>query len=720
MSTTTANPGTITVRLDRLFVPENIREDDEEFIARLQRSVKARGKIITPIEVIDADPTVHGDAYDYVLVAGFRRVEVAHRLGHDTVPGGYGDAEHEHTDRAVENMVRSGLNPYEEAVAIQRLLAEGKSEEQAAELLGMSKSLVTRRVKLLELPDAAQRLVGDGTLSLAAVDPMRTIVQANPALLDAVVEFIEDYGEEIAPDDFAHTPLSILAAAVEASERDVFAEPLGEVPLKSTDLLPDDAPTVALLSKARELHKQIHRFSLGDPHIRFTEAEVDRARAAGVLLEYGEETPLVTDLDVYRDLCRTAIAAAVNTLTQQATERTEEEKSIFGAPGEKAKPAPDDEQTILEKKYRADMRAHAASAHGANLALGDSLKKGLTVVDTDDINVAQFFVYGLLSRNHAGDYHRETVVSAIALRGIRLVIGDFREDKTKILKDKSRGALRIDYGDGTTHANQTHWMWDYLDGARSAGELYGRALVVIAAEQYAMREVLPASQQAEPLRWPSHNDTAMTALTKLAGPHIAETLQALAKAISATAHEHKDALKALGSNDTEADAEQDATDSEQDATDADGHAVARTRALSLIQERPGITIPELAARMGVKQNCLYRVLPTLEDEGKVSKQGRGWHATDAETIGEERGPATLPGLAVDAQDHAVGADEPEGGNGAEQLVAPVDASTIQPPNEGPAPMPDLPDENLPEADDLPDEVVPDAADVLDAGAEIDF
>jgi hypothetical protein len=30
--------------------------------------------------------------------------------------------------------------------------------------------------------------------------------------------------------------------------------------------------------------------------------------------------------------------------------------------------------------------------------------------------------------------------------------------------------------------------------------------------------------------------------------------------------------------------------------------------------------------MGIKQNYLYRVLPGLQTEGKVRKQGRGWHA----------------------------------------------------------------------------------------------
>ena len=48
------------------------------------------------------------------------------------------------------------------------------------------------------------------------------------------------------------------------------------------------------------------------------------------------------------------------------------------------------------------------------------------------------------------------------------------------------------------------------------------------------------------------------------------------------------------------------------------------QALSLVTESPGITIPEMASRMGIQVNYLYRVLPSLEQDGKVRKEGRGW------------------------------------------------------------------------------------------------
>ena len=59
-----------------------------------------------------------------------------------------------------------------------------------------------------------------------------------------------------------------------------------------------------------------------------------------------------------------------------------------------------------------------------------------------------------------------------------------------------------------------------------------------------------------------------------------------------------------------------------------GSGTRGNQALELVRSRPGITIPELAEAMGIKQNYLYRVMPSLAEEGKVTKSGRGWHARD--------------------------------------------------------------------------------------------
>jgi hypothetical protein len=56
-----------------------------------------------------------------------------------------------------------------------------------------------------------------------------------------------------------------------------------------------------------------------------------------------------------------------------------------------------------------------------------------------------------------------------------------------------------------------------------------------------------------------------------------------------------------------------------------GSGTRAKEALELVRTRPGIAIPELADAMGIKSNYLYRVMPTLEQEGKVVKRDGGWH-----------------------------------------------------------------------------------------------
>lgn len=60
-----------------------------------------------------------------------------------------------------------------------------------------------------------------------------------------------------------------------------------------------------------------------------------------------------------------------------------------------------------------------------------------------------------------------------------------------------------------------------------------------------------------------------------------------------------------------------------------GSGTRANEALDLVRSKPGITIPEMAQEMGIQQNYLYRVLPSLEEDGQVHKDGRGWFPKDA-------------------------------------------------------------------------------------------
>ena len=48
--------------------------------------------------------------------------------------------------------------------------------------------------------------------------------------------------------------------------------------------------------------------------------------------------------------------------------------------------------------------------------------------------------------------------------------------------------------------------------------------------------------------------------------------------------------------------------------------------LEFVAAKPGITVSELADKMGIGPTYLYRVLPALERDGKLKKTGKGYTA----------------------------------------------------------------------------------------------
>jgi hypothetical protein len=143
------------------------------------------------------------------------------------------------------------------------------------------------------------------------------------------------------------------------------------------------------------------------------------------------------------------------------------------------------------------------------------------------------FVYAVLGADHDSSPYTQTGerIARIAAGGIRLVIDELRTDVTKTRKDGTRGRLRIDYADHRAPQAALQWLWKFVDGAKTAGELYGRALMVIAAEQHASRLVVPSSQRMPATRWSSHKAIAGKALKKLAGSHVPTSLTELEQAV---------------------------------------------------------------------------------------------------------------------------------------------------------------------------------------------
>lgn len=134
---------------------------DEESLVELTDSIRELG-VLQPILVREVDQ-------GFELVAGERRWRAACRAGLSTVPALVRPTE----DLAaleqalVENVHRADLNPLEEAAAYQQLIEDfGLTQEQVAQRVGRSRSTVANTLRLLQLPPAVQRLLGEGSLSM--------------------------------------------------------------------------------------------------------------------------------------------------------------------------------------------------------------------------------------------------------------------------------------------------------------------------------------------------------------------------------------------------------------------------------------------------------------------------------------------------------------------------------------------------------------------------
>src|SRR4051812_18987185 len=507
------------VALGEIRVPDNVRDLDPEHVKALAGSIKLQGMLVPVV--------VRNDDEGFELVAGFHRIAAARSLGLNVVPVVVRDAVNEDADRAVENIARKQLNPYEEAKAVRAMLDRGLTEDGAAQALGWPKNRVAARVKILELPERAQQLIGEDVIALAAVDQLRAIGAVAPELLDAVIAYLDD-GNAWAAERLTREPGWVLDAALtHAGNSKVFAAYLHSASAHAISELRLGKKTEQLYADAEKLHRQLDRYAYGPPQVRFNDSDVDQARAAGVLIEFQTGRPIIVDRPLYRELVKGAIKRTHDDLHAKATAVAKEKKTA------RANQQPADPVAAAKRERDAQLRELTDQAHGANLDLGHALVHNLTTVDPSDIDVARFFVGALLGADHESSPYTHTGerIARIAAGGVRLVVEELRSDVTKTRKDGSRGRLRIDYGDHRDPQAALQWLWKFIDGAKTAGELYGRALVVIAAEQHATRLVVPSSQRMPATRWSSHKDIAAKGLKKLAGRQVPATLTRLEQAV---------------------------------------------------------------------------------------------------------------------------------------------------------------------------------------------
>ncbi len=134
---------------------------DKEKLAELTASIKEHG-ILQPLVVTKR---VNGT---YEIIAGERRFRAAQDAGLREVPVivRQASARDKMELALIENVQRHDLNLIEEAKAYQALAQTYKlSQEEIAQRVGKSRSVVANRLRLLTLPVTILKAVSDGTIS---------------------------------------------------------------------------------------------------------------------------------------------------------------------------------------------------------------------------------------------------------------------------------------------------------------------------------------------------------------------------------------------------------------------------------------------------------------------------------------------------------------------------------------------------------------------------
>ena len=167
----------------------------------LTESIKKFG-VIQPIIV----RVVNGRTYE--LVAGERRLRASRAAGLKTIPAVLVKADEEKSSLLsfIENIQRKELSYIEEAEGYRSLMEDfGMSLDEISEKTGASKSLISGRMKILELPDEALKMISENRLSEGHVRAalrlpdrdMRLKAISEMAERDMTVKSAEDYVERL-------------------------------------------------------------------------------------------------------------------------------------------------------------------------------------------------------------------------------------------------------------------------------------------------------------------------------------------------------------------------------------------------------------------------------------------------------------------------------------------------------------------------------------------
>jgi ParB/RepB/Spo0J family partition protein len=632
------------VRLDDIVIPEDRHKRREK-----QRS----GAVSTSIEAIGLDsPLLVSPIGDgkYWLVAGGGRLDDAREKGQAEIHAlvKIRDAKGRAASTAAENIAREGLSPAEEADAIELMIKAGDSPREAAGKVGLTPQTGTLRMPLVEMPEEIRAAFHWGGLSPRVAADVKEIYDGNHAigleigaLGQKIPEAVMQAFSRGAGELFCELPRLHQRAKLRGKSPFIATFRRGSDHGRGLSWHPQDPERIKLKGKAAKWFTELSnqaKYNYERPDIVLSEEDLDQAVAIRVAYHSeGEHGSVwVHDRKWLTEHINEFVLPRMQADAEAKAKETPLAKLKKAVKGkvELAKMTASQLAPTLERKFKKELQP---KAHAANLDLGLRLTTKLAVTKLTR-QQALFFAYEVLgAANQEGAYTRSYDRGArrIAECAAR-VMADWITVETKKLKNGNTKTTVI-YLKGDAAEKR---MWDYIKGARTPEEILQRTLHMYGAAATFRRECGPGGQ--EPQNQQPANKTAREALAKIVKPFIPSSVERIVTEIddyNATKQAEKminDAKAEAAAKDASASG-QPTTNQAPRSTRGKGSATRAAEALTFIQGQPGITIPELAVKMGVKQNYLYRVLPALEFDGKVSKQGRGWHPAK-----EDAAPAQKP------------------------------------------------------------------------------
>ncbi len=156
---------------------------DEEALRSLADSIRAQG-LIQPV-------VLRRRSGEYELIAGERRWRAAQLAGLQQIPAIVRDID-DHQAAAlalIENLQREDLDPIEQAEAMRRLIKEfDMTHQQVADILGVSRPVVSNALRLLDLADPVRQLLQDRQLDAGHARALAGLPMAQqPQLAEKIV-----------------------------------------------------------------------------------------------------------------------------------------------------------------------------------------------------------------------------------------------------------------------------------------------------------------------------------------------------------------------------------------------------------------------------------------------------------------------------------------------------------------------------------------------------